>query len=93
MAAGPVKGLVLLVLIGLTVSRAGVQPLVDIERAGFTGDGCGHRLVGVVLVLGEEYIQRRGGDDLGRVLGILGKQKQETSQTSVSNVCLQYQFQ
>lgn len=53
-----------------TVSGAGVEPVVDIERAGFPGDGCGHGLVGVVLVLREEYIQGRGGDDL-RVLGIL----------------------
>lgn len=54
-----------------TVSRAGVEPVVDIERAGFAGDGCGHGLVGVVLILGEEDVQRRGGDNLRRVLGIL----------------------
>lgn len=54
-----------------TVSRAGVEPVVDIERAGFTGDSCGHGLVGVVLILREEHVQRRGGDNLRRVLGIL----------------------
>lgn len=47
-----------------TISRAGVEPVVDIERAGFTGDSCGHRLVGIVLVLREEHVQRRGGDNL-----------------------------
>lgn len=56
-----------------TVSRAGVEPVVDVERAGFTGHGCGHGLVGVVLILGEEYVQRRGGDNLRRVLGILAE--------------------
>lgn len=54
-----------------TVSRAGVKPVVDIERAGFSGDSCGHRFVGVVLILREEYVQRRRGDNLRRVLGIL----------------------
>lgn len=60
-----------LMMIHPTVSRAGVEPVVDIERAGFTGDSCGHRLVGVVLVLREEYVQRRGGNNLRTILGIL----------------------
>lgn len=58
-------------MIYLTVSRAGVEAVADIERAGFTGDRCGHRLVGVVLILREEHVQRRGGDNLRRVLGVL----------------------
>lgn len=60
-----------LIMIYPTVSRAGVEPVVDFEGAGFTGDSCGHRLVGVILILREEYIQRRGGDNLRSVLGIL----------------------
>lgn len=60
-----------------TVSRAGVEPVVDVERAGFTGDSCGHGLVGVVLVLGEEHVQRRGGDNLRGVLGILTERGSE----------------
>lgn len=47
-----------------TVSRAGFGPVVDIERAGFTRNSCGHGLVGVVLVLWQENVKRRRGDNL-----------------------------
>lgn len=47
----------------------------DVQRAGLASDGGGDGLVGVVLVLWQEDVQRRRGDDLGRVLRVLGEKE------------------
>lgn len=51
-----------------TIAWTGVEPVVDVQRAGFPRDGGGHGLVGIVLVRRQENVQRRRGDDLRRAL-------------------------
>lgn len=62
---------------GPTIARTGVDPVVDIQWAGFAGDSCGHWLVRVVLILWQENIQRWRSDNLHWVLWILGKKDKE----------------
>ena len=42
--------------VAFTIAWTGVEPVVDIEGAGFACDGCGHGLVRVVLILRQENI-------------------------------------
>lgn len=54
-----------------TITWAGVEPMVDIEGAGFACDSGGHGLVRVVLVFWQENIEWRRGDDLCWTLRLL----------------------